>query len=133
MLLKQLSSYAVIGFISTLIHAVVAMFAIYQFGISSMIANVIAFLIALTFSYIGNASIVFKASLSNRNFIRFVSINGLSITLVAYTSHLIDGTQIPPYFSVLLAIIIVPGIGFFAHKYWTFSTDTTANPVEGTE
>lgn len=119
---RQLFRFSGIGAINTLIHLAVTVGLVETFQTNPVVANMLAFLTANTFSYWANSRWSFRAKMNRQRFIRFliVSISGLLLTVAlsgfaqAMHWHYLAG--------VALLFCALPILTFVFHKYWTFSS-----------
>lgn len=120
--LNQLFKYSWVGIGSTLIHLTVASSSIYLFALNATLSNTLAFLIAMIFSYTMNTKWSFQRSVNLNNSQRFFIVSLFSYLVIILISRTFDKWQFPPIYSVGVIALIIPLIGFIAHKFWTFKT-----------
>lgn len=84
------SRYVLIGAINTLIHWFSFGVFFYVFSLTQSLANVLAFCIAVTFSFFANAKWTFKSQATSGRYIVFVLFMGLIAGLIGYIAESID-------------------------------------------
>ncbi|PIN90615.1 GtrA family protein [Candidatus Pacearchaeota archaeon CG10_big_fil_rev_8_21_14_0_10_32_14] len=124
---RQFIMFCFIGVINTLINLIVLYSATEFLGIYYLISAVIAFLFAVTNSFILNSLFTFKSSLSKRTSKRYtkfivVSIIALIINL-SLLYFLTEFFRIWYILSQVIAIAISLWINFVGNKYWTYRND----------
>ncbi|EAB6803427.1 GtrA family protein [Escherichia coli] len=115
-MLKVFSKYISIGIINTLIHWTIFAILIAQ-GVSQSISNLIAFLVAVSFSFVANAKWTFKSNATGIKYFFYVSFLGI----VALTLGMIaDKLKSPPIITLIFFSSISLVIGFIYSKYFVF-------------
>lgn len=125
----QLLKFGIIGILSTLIHISVFSYLVSIYEFSTIISNVLAFLVALSFSFAGHYKITFKSQLAEtvtetrvlKRLIRFFlsALTGLVLNIViAYIT--IDILGLGLIYSVVLMGVLTPVFLFFVNKFWVF-------------
>lgn len=111
-MIKLLSRYISIGIINTALH-----WAVFGIMVSIMkndqaVSNVVAFLIAVTFSFFANAKFTFDAKATSKGYILFVGFMGL---LSFISGQLSDHYNIPPLITLFefSSISLVCGFVYF--------------------
>ena len=120
----QFVKFAIIGVINTTINILVLFILVHYFGIWYMFSAFLAFLVAVTNSFVLNTLWTFKKSIYDRTSIRYSKFFGVSVIAVFFNlTFLYIFTE---YFglwymaSQLIAIILTLMINFFGNKYWTY-------------
>lgn len=122
--IKQLSRFASIGVLATIIHTLAALVTIQFLQFNSMQANVSAFLLATLFSYSFNSVWSFEKPMNVGSFTRFVLVGISNLCLILVLSNINDRLGYPPELSVFAIAITMPIINFIIHKFWTFRNTT---------
>lgn len=126
--ISELVLFGLVGVAATLVHYVVALWTIGDFGAPVWLANIIAFLIALPVSYFGHAFLTFSAERYGReghvtrtSAIRFFIIafsgfaaNELSVVILTYQFG------VPPRIGILATLVFVAGLLFLLSKFWAY-------------
>ena len=116
--LLQLVKYGLLGVIATLIHLLSAWSILYIFGTTVFVANVFAFLIAFSFSYIAQTQYVFQSEFHIVKFFKFFGVQFFTFLFSYVVSNILQiGSN---YLHTLLIVAIMPLITFTLHKFWTF-------------
>jgi putative flippase GtrA len=103
--------------INTALHWICFGVLLHFFGVSQAVANVIAFCIAVTFSFFANAKWTFKSKATSGRYIAFVLFMGI---MAALTGHVADELGAPPV-STLVAFSAFSLIaGFIYSKFIIF-------------
>jgi putative flippase GtrA len=114
----QILKYAIFGIFSTLIHLSIAFASIYFLEASVVVSNLLGFLSAFTFSYLGQSKYVFNSSLSFKHASKYFLVQFFSLIVsLLFTLFLVD---INSYIKTLIVIFLLPIITFILHKVWTF-------------
>ncbi|HDF8569948.1 TPA: GtrA family protein [Enterobacter hormaechei subsp. hoffmannii] len=93
-MLKIFSRYVSVGVINTALHWLCFGALLHFFGVGQALANVIAFCIAVTFSFFGNAKWTFNAQATSGRYIAFVVFMGLMAALTGYIADVIGAPPI---------------------------------------
>jgi len=117
-LLLQLVKYGLLGVVSTLIHLLSAWSIIYIFSTTVFLANILAFLIAFSFSYIAQTQYVFQSEFHIVKFFKFFGVQFFTFLFSYVVTTLIPVES--SYLHTLLIVAIMPLITFTIHKFWTF-------------
>ena len=125
-LIYQLSKFASVGVIATGVHALV--YGVVGAVLEPMLANLIAFLIALLFSYSGHFLWTFRAQTQGREMhkafayqFRFlvVALSGLLLNSSAVWL-VTERLQIDYLHAVVPMVFVVPLVTFALAKVWAF-------------
>ena len=115
-MLKIFSKYVSIGIVNTLIHWTIFAILISQ-GISQAISNLVAFLVAVSFSFVANAKWTFNSNATGIKYILYVSFLGA----VAIISGMIaDKLKSPPIVTIISFSFLSLVIGFIYSKFFIF-------------
>ena len=121
MLRKRLLKFIVIGVCATLLHVIVAASLLENAWVTAAgYANAIAFLLATTFSYIGNTLWSFQESFNRRNARRFATTAGAGCLLAYLISSVAEAYGLHYLIGIGFVVIIIPALSFLAHHFWTY-------------
>ncbi|HII4350306.1 GtrA family protein [Enterobacter sp. KB-221C9] len=116
-MLKLFSRYISIGVINTALHWVCFGALLHFFEATQAVANVIAFFIAVTFSFFANARWTFKSQVTSGRYIAFVTFMGI---MAGMTGYIADAISAPP----LVTLVTFSGFsliaGFIYSKFIVF-------------
>lgn len=115
-MLKNISIYSIIGVVNTGLHWVVFYF-LHENGLSQSNSNVVAFIMAVTFSFFMNAKFNFKSEVNKSRYICFLSGMG---TLSYLTGFVADYFMLSPLITLISFSGISYLLGFFYSKYFVF-------------
>lgn len=108
-MIRKATSFALIGLLNTGVDAGVFVLALQHLDASLIGANVLAWAVAVSFSYVLNARMTFSAEtsgmLSLRDYLRFVA-SGIG-GLIANTTTLVLVAQVAPVWAAKLAAIFI--------------------------
>jgi putative flippase GtrA len=116
-MIKLFSRYISVGVINTGIHWVIFGLLVSVFGYGQAISNVIAFLVAVTFSFFANARFTFKARATGRGYLLFVGFMGL---LSFVSGKISDHYNINPLITLIEFSAISLICGFIYSKFIVF-------------
>ena len=116
-MLKLFSRYLSIGVINTGIHWLVFAGAVYLLHINQAVSNLIAFLVAVSFSFFANARFTFKAKATSKGYLLFVVFMG---TMSIITGKVSDHYQISPLITLVEFSVISLVCGFLFSNYIIF-------------
>lgn len=120
-LLRQITSFGVIGACATLIHVGVALVLIDRAALDSFVANACGAAAAFVFSYLGNARITFASQRGLWNGAgRYLVVTFASLALSSAILVLTQSSGLPTYAYALIVVITVPPATFLLAKFWTF-------------
>ena len=120
----RLFKFIVVGIIATLVHVVIAA-GLIETGpqLAPGNANSLAFLVATTFSYVGNTKWSFSGNFGKRNALRFAITAGVGCILAYSLSTLADSFGLHYLVGIGFVVVCVPALSFIAHSLWTFRSD----------
>ncbi|GHU35128.1 GtrA-like protein [Betaproteobacteria bacterium] len=115
--------FGLIGIIATCVHVGVVWVLLSYTTLHTLIANAIAFLVALGFSFSGHYVWTFRSSGTLfRAMRRFLVISGSVFALNTFVLATILHTGwVSPFISTLIAIFVIPVITFLASRFWGFA------------
>jgi len=126
--LVELILFGIVGLSATIVHYVIALWAIGNFGVPVWRANIIAFLSAVPVSYFGHAFLTFSAGRYGRenhvtrsSALRFFllalagfAVNEVSVVVLTYYF------DIPPRIGILATLVFVAVLLFLLSKFWAY-------------
>ncbi|WP_161617734.1 GtrA family protein [Yokenella regensburgei] len=116
-MIKLLSRYISVGIINTALHWAVFGIMVFIMKNDQAVSNVVAFLIAVTFSFFANAKFTFDAKVTSRGYLLFVGFMGL---LSFISGQLSDHYSISPLITLLEFSSISLVCGFLYSKFIVF-------------
>lgn len=117
-MLKLFSRYLSVGVINTAIHWAV-FFILHFCGLNQLISNIIAFAVAVTFSFVANAYFTFRQKATSWRYIAYVAFMG---GLAAVTGYISDAVAISPILTLIIFSAISLVVGFVYSKFFVFRT-----------
>ena len=121
---NRLLKFGVVGILATLIHILIVSLLVENNVLSSIpFANLIAFLVATTFSYIGNTKWSFADSFNRNNATRFAITAVFGCVLAFSLSWVVDTAGYHYLFGIALIVAVIPGLTFLSHYFWTYQSD----------
>lgn len=116
-LADRFKRYFSIGILNTALHWCVFLLACYVFGISQASSNLVAFLLAVTFSFFMNARYTFRQSATMVRYAMYV----IFMALLSYaTGYIADRFNMWPLFTLTAFSAISLGAGFVYANYVVF-------------
>lgn len=115
-MLKLFSRFLSVGIINTLIHWMVFA-ALYALNTRQWLANLLAFIVAVTFSFFANARWTFKAEATTFRYVIFVAFMGMMATGIGSFA---DHTHINPIITLISFSIISLVFGFIYSNFIVF-------------
>lgn len=115
-LIKQLLIYGLIGVLNTLIHGLV-FFSLISV-MNQAVSNLLAFLVAVCFSFFMNATFTFKEKPTTARFLKMT----LIMAVFSYGFGFMgDFYKLTPCITIIVYFILNPIIGFIFTKYIVFN------------
>ena len=114
-MLRLFSKYMSVGVMNTAIHWIVLVHVVA--GASQSVANLIAFIIAVTFSFCVNARYTFGSQVTAGRYILYVAFMGAMAAAVGAMS---DRLEINPLVTLILFSAISLVMGFFYSRFIVF-------------
>lgn len=109
--------YFSIGILNTLLHWLIFAIALQGFGIGQGSANLIAFVVAVTFSFYMNAKFTFKKQATGLRYVLFIGFMGLlSYGIGALSDH----WQIYPMITLVVFSAVSLVLGYLYSKFVVF-------------
>ncbi len=119
---REAAGFLLVGVAATLTHLCVGLSLYYAFdwGLSALSANFVAFCVAYLVSYFGNATLAFpETRLGPASFFRFLAVSLASLGLNQALVFIVVELAGRPYWQALAVVLIaVPPLTFLAMKYW---------------
>lgn len=116
--------FSAVGIISTFIHIGTVSIIMAKSHIVPMIANLLAFVLAFTFSFLGQYHWTFKARCNKKTALRrffLVSMTAFLVNNILLAS-LLRIEVLSNYLSTILAATIIPVITYTASRIWAFQS-----------
>lgn len=117
----QVIRYALIGVGNTAVHLFIVGLLYWYVGLNQMYANVIAYIIASSLSFVMNAKWSFKRKPEARNYVRFQLVSVLGLIVSTTFGYLGDHFGWHFAVTVFLIALTVPVVSFLLHRSYTFS------------
>lgn len=114
--------FVLVGVLCTAIHAGSAT-ALIMRGCGPGLANGTGFLLGAVVSYLLHSLWTFGLAPRPSTLGRFALSTALTSSLAALIAHLCSSGPLPPLFSTLVVVTVLPPITFAAHKRFTFRSD----------
>jgi len=127
-LAHKISKYAIIGGISTFIHAGIASLYIFAVRNSVFEANIAGFLIAYIFSYLMQSTYVFKHMINITKAVKYFIVQFGSLLTSILISNIFQDFN--SYIKTFIIIGCMPLITYIIHKFWTFNEGGIFEKVE---
>jgi len=119
---QQLTRFAVVGGLASLAHVVIGLWSATKLGLPVLVANMLAFSVAVLVSYVGNHAWTFgRSGFHGWHFPRFFAVAAIGLglnQLIILLTVTLGG--LPYLYGLLLVIAIVPGLTFVLSRYWAF-------------
>ncbi|WP_317054830.1 GtrA family protein [Roseovarius rhodophyticola] len=121
-MIKQLSRFAGIGALATLLHVTVALIVAEGFGADPQLSNLTGFLTAVGFSYFGHGHFTFSTELKHRvHGTRFLSVSVLGLCVSSGLTYAITDIAGLPFLAAMgVVAVAVPLSTFVLCKLWVF-------------
>ena len=122
--IKEVVKFGIVGMINTLIHITILFVLVEFFSVWYIAASFIAFIVAVTNSFIFNTTWTFRKNIRDktaRKYTRFFTVS--SIAAVSNIFFLYFFTEMVGFyylFSQVIAIALTLAINFMGNKYWTY-------------
>ena len=109
--------YLSIGVLNTLLHWSVFLLLFYLWGIGQGSANFLAFVVAVTFSFLMNAKFTFNKQATGIRYLLFISFMGVLSYLIGYIAQ---GFNLYPIITLITFSGISLVLGYFYSKLIVF-------------
>ena len=120
----QALRFAIVGLLASAVHVGAALWLIERGGLVVLVANALAFLLAVLVSYGGNHAWTFRRRGGHeRHFPRFLAIAVLGLALnqaIVFTAVTVAGLAY--LYAIGIVVLAVPGLTFLAIRHWAFAT-----------
>lgn len=120
-IVKLFTGFSVIGAVNTLIHFLIVVGCVEFFSVHPVISNILAFIVANTFSFWANSRWNFKTSMSYGRYGKFLMVSILGLVVTVLMSSLAEWLKLHYLFGVLFIFIAMPLLTFTMHYRWTWS------------
>jgi len=129
-MIGQVSRFAGIGALATIVHVVTALLAAELFRLAPQAANGSGFAVAVTLSYFGHGKITFGASLEHRfHAPRFLAVSTFGWAISSAITEVISvRLGAPLAIAMGVVALAVPAATFLVCKFWVFSENYSAEP-----
>lgn len=119
-MLKQFSTYTVIGLFNTLLHWLIFLMLYSLLDFSQSISNLVAFAVAVVFSFFMNAKLTFRAQTKVHRLLNFTLFMATVSWLVGYGA---DALHLPPWFTLMFFSAVSLVLGFLYAKFIVFEEE----------
>ena len=116
-MIQLFARYFSVGVINTLLHWVVFAALVYLASTTQATANLIAFIVAVTFSFFANAKFTFKKKATGGRYVAFVGFMGV---LSYLTGFIADKVNAAPIITLVAFSAISLVLGFLYSKLFVF-------------
>ncbi|MGK3188038.1 GtrA family protein [Enterobacter soli] len=116
-MLKLFSRYVSVGVINTALHWICFGVLFHFFGTTQAISNLIAFCVAVTFSFFVNAKWTFKSKATTGRYVEFVVFMGV---MAALTGYIADRLHSPALITLIAFSAFSLVAGFIYSKFIVF-------------
>ncbi|MCM7835167.1 GtrA family protein [Enterobacter asburiae] len=116
-MLKLFTRYVSVGVVNTALHWLCFGALMHFIGANQAVANVVAFCIAVTFSFFANAKWTFKSQATSARYIAFVIFMGV---MAAVTGFIADVIGAPPVVTLIAFSAFSLVAGFIYSKFIVF-------------
>ena len=117
----QLFRFAVVGLFNTALHLAIVGLLTQRFGLSQLVSNVAAYVVASSFSFMVNSIWSFQVKLQARRFARFQVVGLMGLLASAVVGHMGDVFGWHYAVTVLVTGCMLPLLSFLAHRSYTYS------------
>ena len=126
----MLFRFAIVG-VGVAALYVAAYLLMLEFGLGKTLANLIAFAMAITVQYIGQAAFTFRKPLDDQTqMLRFISMIGAGfLSASAITGLIGPALSFSDMASAISVTLILPVQNFFIMKLWVFTQNPKADEV----
>ncbi|AVH49921.1 GtrA family protein [Acinetobacter sp. SWBY1] len=114
---KLFSRYFSIGILNTSLHWIVFLLLVVSLDISQMIANLLAFSVAATFSFFANSKWTFKSDVTLFRYFSFVIFMG---TMAVTLGYIADKLNLPALVTLMTFSMISLFLGFIYSNFFVF-------------
>ena len=114
---KLFSQYLSIGILNTALHWIVFLLLVIILGSSQAIANLIAFSVAVTFSFFANSKWTFKSDATLFRYFSFVIFMGIIAITCGYFA---DKLNLPALITLITFSVISLFFGFIYSNFFVF-------------
>lgn len=116
-MLKLFSRYLSVGVLNTVLHWIVFASILTLSSVGQAVANLVAFVVAISFSFFVNSRFTFKSKPTTRRYVVFVGFMGMMSLL---TGVMADRLDWPPLVTLVAFSAISATCGFLYSKYVVF-------------
>lgn len=121
LLMRQITSFGLVGICATLVHVAVAWVLIERLTIGGFAANGCGAAAAFSVSYLGNARITFARQRGLMDgAMRYLVVTLVSLALTSAILALVERNGWPTYIYALIVVVTVPPATFVFAKFWAF-------------
>jgi putative flippase GtrA len=118
---NRLVRFGLVGVLNTALHLGVVAMLVQLVGASQLVSNVVAYVVASTFSYVLNSIWSFQVDMHVRRFGRFQLVGLMGLAICALLGYIGDRVGWHYVVTVLLTAVFVPVMSFLVHRSYTFS------------
>lgn len=123
---RELTSFASIGILATLLYAFLAWLAIDLWQLQPAVGSVLAYICSATFSYLGHRYLTFRSkSKPAAEIRRFIFLTFVGITASTLLMQIGSEINVPSLALIVAITICIPVINYAALKFWVFRQQNT--------
>lgn len=119
-MLRVFAKYFSVGVLNTILHWAVFGFLVFYLKYNQASANLLGFIVAVTFSFFMNAKFTFKATVTTGRYILFVTFMGVLSFLTGAAS---DSLEVNPLITLIIFSCLSLICGFLYSRYVVFRNE----------
>ncbi len=120
--MRQLIKFGMVGVVNTAIDFSLYLLLTRAFFIFELLANALAMLVAMSFSFFANKRFTFRNHVADhgRQMLKFVAVQGIGFVLGNGTFYLVLQLGVFDIYAKICGAIVFTSWNFLAQKYWAF-------------
>ncbi len=121
--MREVVVFGVVGVAATLVHYFSAILAIEVLGLNVLVANMVAYCVAVGVSFFGHSLLTFRATLTHERLVKFVAVSLSALAVSQALLWLLTKIDVFGHRVNMLAVVcVVPCYTYLLNKFWVYRT-----------
>lgn len=119
--MREIVVFGSVGLAATLTHYLAAIVAIEAFGIAVLAANLIAYCIAVSISFLGHSILTFRATMTQSRLIKFIIVSLSALVVSQFILWFLTVIDLLGHrFNMLVVVGVVPCYSYLLSRFWVY-------------
>lgn len=123
--MREVVFFGMVGALATGVHYLTAVWLVAFAGVGVLVANFLAYCVAVAVSYFGHTRLTFNATVNRSTFIRFLIVSLSALVLSQLVLLALQRADFLPYqLNLVFGVGVIPLYSFLCNKFWVYRQST---------